>query len=99
MFDEVFNDAELMLLGFISLLLTVFQNRITSICIPKHLTDTWLPCKKEDNDEPDTTEHYQTGALFSSFLPGMRRLLADASDSIGHCAKQVSVSDLSTQSE
>ncbi|KAL8482657.1 hypothetical protein ACS0TY_025628 [Phlomoides rotata] len=35
---------ELMLLGFISLLLAVSQERITTICIPKHLTLNWLPC-------------------------------------------------------
>lgn len=87
-------DAELMLLGFISLLLTVFQGRISTICIAKHLTDDWLPCKKEEKDEEDggavkSTAHF----LINTFFPGGggpgRRLLAGASDAQGHCEKQV----------
>ncbi|XP_068642063.1 MLO-like protein 13 [Aristolochia californica] len=35
---------ELMLLGFISLLLTVFQGVISNMCIPKHLSHILLPC-------------------------------------------------------
>ncbi|XP_052188109.1 MLO-like protein 1 isoform X2 [Diospyros lotus] len=35
---------ELMLLGFISLLLTVFQDRITKICVKESLTRHLLPC-------------------------------------------------------
>ncbi|KAL7119771.1 hypothetical protein ACP275_02G082600 [Erythranthe tilingii] len=38
---------ELMLLGFISLLLTVFQGLISNICIPNHLANIMLPCKME----------------------------------------------------
>ncbi|KAL5556188.1 hypothetical protein UlMin_038424 [Ulmus minor] len=38
---------ELMLLGFISLLLTVFQNIISKICIPMVLASSMLPCKRE----------------------------------------------------
>ncbi|BAT94455.1 hypothetical protein VIGAN_08106000 [Vigna angularis var. angularis] len=36
--------GELMLLGFISLLLVVFEDRITSICISESLASTWNPC-------------------------------------------------------
>ncbi|XP_047960593.1 MLO-like protein 1 isoform X1 [Salvia hispanica] len=64
---------ELMLLGFISLLLTVFQDRISTICIAQHLTYDWLPCKKEKDD--------QEGDGGS----GHRRLLAAPSDAQGHC--------------
>ncbi|KAJ0968865.1 hypothetical protein J5N97_021742 [Dioscorea zingiberensis] len=39
--------AELMLLGFISLLLTVGQVPISKICIPAKAANTFLPCKKE----------------------------------------------------
>lgn len=39
--------SELMLLGFISLLLTVLQDYISDICIPKSIGDSWLPCSKE----------------------------------------------------
>ncbi|KAL4310375.1 hypothetical protein GQ457_01G029840 [Hibiscus cannabinus] len=68
---------ELMLLGFISLLLTVFQQSIAKICISKDLADQWLPCGEK---KVVAEEHLQT--LFSSFLPGGtgRRLLAEASD-------------------
>ncbi|XP_034888805.1 MLO-like protein 1 [Populus alba] len=66
---------ELMLLGFISLLLTVFQSRINTICISEDLSKKMLPCKKETKG---TTAHFQA---FFSFFPGgtSRRLLAEAS--------------------
>ncbi|KAF3321435.1 MLO-like protein 13 [Carex littledalei] len=38
---------ELMLLGFISLLLTVSQGLITNICVPKMVSSSMLPCKEE----------------------------------------------------
>ncbi|XP_058080207.1 MLO protein homolog 1-like [Magnolia sinica] len=38
--------AELMLLGFISLLLTVGQTYVAKICIPAKAGNTMLPCKK-----------------------------------------------------
>nr|POF01574.1 mlo-like protein 1 [Quercus suber] len=73
---------ELMLLGFISLLLTVFQARIAKICIPENLANKWLPCK---TDASSTTTHFQT--LFTSFIP--RRLLAEATTtSTGYCAEE-----------
>ncbi|XP_027118053.1 MLO-like protein 1 [Coffea arabica] len=84
---------ELMLLGFISLLLTVSQSRINEICIAKHLTDDWLPCKKKDDTSSSTTSHLQTtSAFFSSLLPGPgglhRRLLAEASSTQGYCEER-----------
>ncbi|KAF5466181.1 hypothetical protein F2P56_016131, partial [Juglans regia] len=89
---------ELMLLGFISLLLTVFQDRIAKICISEVLANKWLPCKKEkDNDDDDSssssssTAHFQTFFKYPSFvdLPAgtARRLLAEASASTESCAK------------
>ncbi|OMO71554.1 Mlo-related protein [Corchorus capsularis] len=39
--------AELMLMGFISLLLTVGQSTISSFCISKSVADTWHPCSKK----------------------------------------------------
>ncbi|KAH9759695.1 MLO-like protein 9 [Citrus sinensis] len=39
--------GELMILGFISLLLTFGQNYIAQICIPVEVADTMLPCRKE----------------------------------------------------
>ncbi|KAH1096669.1 hypothetical protein J1N35_013590 [Gossypium stocksii] len=84
---------ELMLLGFISLLLTVFQDRIAKICISQDLAHQWLPCKEK---KEVTTEHFQT--LFSSFLPNGngRRLLAEAANSTAYCTAKGKVSLLST---
>ncbi|KAI3905996.1 hypothetical protein MKW92_031563 [Papaver armeniacum] len=39
--------AELMLLGFISLLLTIGQVPISKICIPQSVANTWHPCSKQ----------------------------------------------------
>jgi len=38
---------ELMLLGFISFLLVVFEDRITSICISETVASTWNPCDSD----------------------------------------------------
>lgn len=55
--------TELMVLGFISLLLTFCQNYIAAICVSKVLTKDFLPCKKrpdgkapldDDGDAADT---------------------------------------------
>ena len=37
--------SELMLLGFISLSLTVFQSKIAGMCMPERLNKFMLPCK------------------------------------------------------
>ncbi|PRQ43502.1 hypothetical protein RchiOBHm_Chr3g0469171 [Rosa chinensis] len=51
--------AELMLLGFVSLLLAVTQDRIAKICIPAKIGDIMLPCRKAVNEtEVKTVEHY-----------------------------------------
>jgi len=42
--------AELMILGFMSLLLTVTQDAIIEICIPVMAADTMLPCRKRTNN-------------------------------------------------
>ncbi|KAF8041711.1 hypothetical protein BT93_A0344 [Corymbia citriodora subsp. variegata] len=49
---------ELMLLGFISLLLSVFQTRIGKICISKRLANAWLPCHQR-------TVHFSTNPIAS----------------------------------
>ncbi|XP_015084528.1 MLO-like protein 9 [Solanum pennellii] len=41
--------AELMVLGFISLLLTFGQNFISQICIPERVADTMLPCPAQQH--------------------------------------------------
>ncbi|GMY33004.1 MLO-like protein 1 isoform X2 [Fagus crenata] len=76
---------ELMLLGFISLLLTVFQSRLAKFCMPQSLAKTWLPCKYEETSS-STTTHFQT--LFTSFIPGTaRHLLAESSTTTGSCSE------------
>ncbi|TXG69621.1 hypothetical protein EZV62_004556 [Acer yangbiense] len=85
---------ELMLLGFISLLLTVCQNAIAKICIPQHLSTKWMPCKKQEDNQTKTTSHF-----FSFISPdGIRRhLLAEASSSSqDYCSQKGEVALLST---
>ncbi|XP_060962345.1 MLO-like protein 1 [Cannabis sativa] len=84
---------ELMLLGFISLLLTVFQARIAKICISKEHAKQWLPCSDDEDDSSSkTTHHFQT--LFTT----VPRLLAEASSSGSddYCSKKEKVPLLST---
>ncbi|KAF8029184.1 hypothetical protein BT93_E1757 [Corymbia citriodora subsp. variegata] len=40
--------SELMILGFISLLLTFGQSYVSKICIPQKVADTMLPCRKDN---------------------------------------------------
>nr|ACZ81390.1 powdery mildew resistance locus O protein [Prunus persica] len=67
--------AELMILGFISLLLTFGQSYIARICIPLKIADTMLPCTVKDvkDEEDDSTSHRR-------LLWNDRRSLAAASD-------------------
>ncbi|KAJ0796240.1 hypothetical protein HanPI659440_Chr04g0159861 [Helianthus annuus] len=64
---------ELMLLGFISLLLTVSQRMISKICIPTHLANYMLPCKLKEAT-PSTTEHlnFSYGRHLLSEDPGVQ---------------------------
>ncbi|XP_050242919.1 MLO-like protein 3 isoform X1 [Quercus robur] len=45
--------SELMLLGFMSLLLAVTQERISKICVPSGAGNIMLPCRKQTNSEPE----------------------------------------------
>ncbi|KAL2906990.1 MLO-like protein 15, partial [Bienertia sinuspersici] len=56
-----------MLMGFISLLLTVFQGRIGRLCISQNLANNWLPCKKrvQTTIEPQTISHFTGRHLLS----------------------------------
>ncbi|KAL7130280.1 hypothetical protein ABFS83_13G123600 [Erythranthe nasuta] len=53
--------SELMILGFISLLLTFGQNYITRICIPVRIANTMLPCAhlKRHLHEKDKDHHHR----------------------------------------
>lgn len=50
--------AELMILGFISLILVFSQYYIAGICIPMHVADSMLPCKKR-SDSAEEEEHHR----------------------------------------
>lgn len=86
---------ELMLLGFISLLLTVSQNAISKICVPKSLMDNLLPCKLSEAEEAkghggesaSTSHHLGVATITGVF----RRLLAEeaSGEQIGYCARKV----------
>ncbi|XP_017612941.2 MLO-like protein 12 isoform X2 [Gossypium arboreum] len=53
--------AELMLMGFISLLLTVTQSLISDICIPRNIANTWHPCDRQ-------AEAHKYGQIFGRKL-------------------------------
>ncbi|KAK4709274.1 hypothetical protein R3W88_030199 [Solanum pinnatisectum] len=64
--------AELMLLGFISLLLTAGQDPISNICVSEKIASTWHPCSKQK--EAEMNKHN------SGDLEGHRRRLLTADD-------------------
>jgi mlo protein len=80
--------SELMLMGFISLLLTILQNPITGICVTVDLAKTWLPCSKQfeyyvpsdlgDNDSKSKHDRKLLEHFSSSYNP--RRSLAQGYD-------------------
>ncbi|XP_039004884.1 MLO-like protein 6 [Hibiscus syriacus] len=85
--------SELMLLGFISLLLTVGSGTITGICISERLGSTWNPCPKnqeENLDEPaedsSENEHRRRLLMMSDSGRVFRRSLAGSSED--KCADQ-----------
>lgn len=71
-----------MMMGFISLLLTVGQGPISNICVPTSVANTWHPCKKNyghentsDQNITDDDENIGRRLLWSS----TRRILAGGS--------------------
>ncbi|XP_050380687.1 MLO-like protein 3 [Argentina anserina] len=82
--------SELMLLGFVSLLLAVTQDRISKICISEKLGNIMLPCRKALNETPkvETVEHYvnkfaahinssSAHVVFDEMLRQTQRILAE----------------------
>uniref|UniRef100_M8C5M6 MLO-like protein n=1 Tax=Aegilops tauschii TaxID=37682 RepID=M8C5M6_AEGTA len=53
---------ELMLLGFISLLLTVFQGATQKICVRESLMQHLLPCPRNGAGAAKSVQHYAAGA-------------------------------------
>ncbi|KAM7273278.1 hypothetical protein ACFE04_027942 [Oxalis oulophora] len=93
---------ELMLLGFISLLLTVSQNTLVKICVNKDVVNNLLPCKlnestQEGESKSNTTSHFQRA--FRVTISGTaRRLLSESSSSeSGYCAEKDKVPLLSLE--
>lgn len=76
---------ELMLLGFISLLLTVSQTVISKICVAHSVVEHLLPCKMKTEEEEATP---------TSNFAHFRRLAEESSD---YCAKRSKVPLLSLE--
>ncbi|KAK6231580.1 hypothetical protein SCA6_001653 [Theobroma cacao] len=62
--------SELMLLGFMSLLLAVTQSRISHICIPAKMADIMLPCSKQVKSKITKVQAYDQN--FESETSGRR---------------------------
>ncbi|CAI0474226.1 unnamed protein product [Linum tenue] len=71
--------AELMVLGFISLLLTFGQNYILKICVPSEVANSMLPCAYEGEHKTDEEEEHRRRLLWFE-----HRMLAGA-DSATKC--------------
>ncbi|PIA48961.1 hypothetical protein AQUCO_01300084v1 [Aquilegia coerulea] len=86
---------ELMLLGFISLMLSVTQGLISHMCIPRYLTTHMLPCKRKAESSP---EHYIPND--DTFPPAARwngrRLLSEGTD-VMYCTNKGKVQLLSLE--
>lgn len=86
--------AELMLLGFISLLLTVGQSPISNICISKKAGASWHPCSKKQESELNEVQETETDyenrrrlLSVSNSSESFRRVLAGATTD--NCAAKV----------
>jgi mlo protein len=92
--------AELMLLGFISLLLTVGQRPISMICIPEKIAFTMLPCRKQSDTAVvgrmkvvnDQGEKHARKRVLESMSSEQevpwKRLLAEAGGGTEHCSSK-----------
>lgn len=56
-----------MILGFVSLLLSVSESPVTKICISKSLNERLLPCKTMNNSE-SIVEESKCGAEVQRFM-------------------------------
>ncbi|CAI0433314.1 unnamed protein product [Linum tenue] len=103
---------ELMLMGFISLLLTVSQNLVVRFCVKEDLLTTMLPCPLDLEQQGgrlpphhgETAEHSKMEAFpTKAMVRGLaRRLLAEAAESesvskTGYCARKGKVPMLSLE--
>lgn len=79
--------AELMLLGFISLLLTFGTKYIAKICIPVNVGDTMLPCNKALLKEDDSKDDRRRLLSFDENVVWRRGLAAASGDD--YCSSKV----------
>lgn len=79
--------VELMLLGFVSLLLVVSQDLIQKICIDDSLMEHWMPCR---GASATASAHYGVSSSSSSAVGGGRRMLKGGGAAFGHCSSKVS---------
>ncbi|XP_009770323.1 MLO-like protein 1 isoform X1 [Nicotiana tabacum] len=84
---------ELMLLGFISLLLTVLQGSIVKICVPEDVVMHLLPCSLSEapSSSANETAHASPGSEHH------RRLLAEEAAAAGYCSAKHKVPLLSLE--
>ncbi|XP_021902653.1 MLO protein homolog 1-like [Carica papaya] len=75
--------AELMLLGFISLLLSVSTKFISKICLPRHLENFMLPCKPSSDEKKIDDDHNDRRKLLWFT---QHRVLAAASSGDDYCS-------------
>ncbi|RLN07183.1 hypothetical protein C2845_PM11G08230 [Panicum miliaceum] len=87
---------ELMLLGFISLMLNVFQGATQKICVQESVMRHLLPCPRPPPRAPKKAAHYGSAA-FTGVLGSARRLLAGGGASSDYCLKKGKVPILSTE--
>ncbi|KAM0874857.1 hypothetical protein ACQ4PT_037143 [Festuca glaucescens] len=87
---------ELMVLGFISLLLTVFQGAMGRLCIRRSVMRHLLPCKPPPLDGAAENAHFGD-AVFTGVLGGTRRLLAGGAISGDYCINKGKVPVLSAE--
>ncbi|RLM73265.1 MLO-like protein 1 [Panicum miliaceum] len=81
---------ELMLLGFVSLLLVVFQDLIQKICIDESLMEHWRPCRGSGN-KASAAAHYGASSTFA----GSGRRMLKGGATFGHCLRKGKVPLLS----
>lgn len=77
---------ELMLVGFISILLSVFQGTINYLCIPESFTHHMLPCKRHEIAEgPSSEAAIHSRGLISFLGSNSRRLMSSGGSDASHC--------------
>jgi len=78
-----------MLMGFISLFLTILQGPISDICIPKSVAATWHPCDAKQEEKAkvekssDSKDNSRRLLQFLDSGESHRRFLASKYDTCG----------------